>query len=362
MIKRFISLSFILITLVLFNANISFISAQKKDSDSLDKIDQQVETVFNSDEITTPESGINVTISPLFINLFTDPGKTVESSFKIRNNNNFDEYFTIWIAKYSLVESAERPVISEVSSDDPFPNWIEFDQREFKLLPNETKQIKFKFTPPDTAALGYYYAIVISRIKEISLQGRSAVVSASPAISLLAEVNSPYAKKEIQLLDFNTDKVFYEYLPVEFQVKVSNTGNIHLSPFGDIFIDSINQDNVGKLRVNPTSGNVLPQMQRIYTVKWNDGFPFREKKDDGKEQLVWDWSKANKFRFGKYTAHLILVYDNGERDVPIEAEVSFWVIPWKLILILLLFLFFFIQGVRLSLISLTAKFISSSRK
>jgi hypothetical protein len=26
-----------------------------------------------------------------------------------------------------------------------------------------------------------------------------------------------------------------------------------------------------------------------------------------------------------------MVYDNGQRDVPIEATVSFWVIPWRVV-------------------------------
>jgi hypothetical protein len=26
-----------------------------------------------------------------------------------------------------------------------------------------------------------------------------------------------------------------------------------------------------------------------------------------------------------------MVYDNGQRDIPMEATVSFWVIPWRLI-------------------------------
>jgi hypothetical protein len=45
----------------------------------------------------------------------------------------------------------------------------------------------------------------------------------------------------------------------------------------------------------------------------------------------WDFSKANRLRFGHYTAHLVLVYDNGQRDVPMEAYVSFWVIPWRIV-------------------------------
>jgi hypothetical protein len=30
-----------------------------------------------------------------------------------------------------------------------------------------------------------------------------------------------------------------------------------------------------------------------------------------------------------------MIYDNGERDVPLEQEVSFWVLPWRMMGILL---------------------------
>jgi hypothetical protein len=63
---------------------------------------------------------------------------------------------------------------------------------------------------------------------------------------------------------------------------------------------------------------------------------------NGKEVLetTWDWSKADRFRIGKYTAHVLMIYDNGVRDIPMEAIVSFWVIPWKIIGVALLLLVF----------------------
>jgi hypothetical protein len=51
--------------------------------------------------------------------------------------------------------------------------------------------------------------------------------------------------------------------------------------------------------------------------------------------LKWDLQKGNKLRMGRYTAHLLMVYDNGQRDIPLEATVSFWVLPWKLLLMVL---------------------------
>jgi hypothetical protein len=49
-------------------------------------------------------------------------------------------------------------------------------------------------------------------------------------------------------------------------------------------------------------------------------------------------------RFGHYTAHLVMVYDDGNRDVPLEAYVSFWVIPWRLVIGLIIIALFVCIG------------------
>ena len=54
--------------------------------------------------------------------------------------------------------------------------------------------------------------------------------------------------------------------------------------------------------------------------------------DHPEASLNWGGYNLSKLRFGHYTAHMVLAYDNGTRDVPIEAVVGFWVVPWRLIL------------------------------
>ena len=49
-------------------------------------------------------------------------------------------------------------------------------------------------------------------------------------------------------------------------------------------------------------------------------------------KLVWDWSQVNNLRFGKYTAKLVAVYNDGQRDVPIQTELTFWIIPWRILI------------------------------
>lgn len=292
---------------------------------------------------TPPESGVNMTFSPPFISLNTDPGESIDSEFKVRNNNNFAEYFKVEVNKIVTATDGTATSIEPLSSSDEFGKWISLSETEFKLDPNQTKTIEFTVSPPDNSALGYYYALVVKRIQE-NAPDQGAGVSGSGAVPVLLTVKSPNAKREVQIADFKTSKLFYEYLPTEFQITVKNTGNLHVAPVGDIFIDSMITPELANIPVNTARGNVLPNASRVYQVSWDDGFAVvqpkktengevvKNSKGENEYETKYDFSKADKFRFGKYTAHLLLVYDNGERDIPLEATVSFWIIPWKILL------------------------------
>lgn len=295
----------------------------------------------------TPPTGINITLSPTFLNLVADPGEEVTSQIKVKNNNNFTEYLKIDLAKFESAEGGERPLISEFTASDTYKDWISFSDNQFALAPNETRTIDVKITPPKDATLGYYYAIIIDRTIQDTAISQGAVVSGAPAVLALLEVRSPNAKRELQLVDFKTKKFFYEYLPTEFEVTVKNTGNIHIAPSGDIFIDSMRSKDIGTIRANEGRGNILPGTTRAYTAQWNDAFAVRVPKEENgqvvkdekgntKYTTKFDFTKANKFRVGKYTANLVMIYDNGERDIPLQANVSFWVVPWRMIVTVLL--------------------------
>lgn len=295
-----------------------------------------------------PPGPINLTLSPTFLNLATDPGQAVSSQLKITNNNNFTEYLKVDVAKYEITQGGERINVLKVTPEDDFAKWISFSEDSFTVAPNQTKNLKFTINPPKEAALGYYYALIVSRIREQESKD-TAVVTGAPVFSVLLEVRSPNAKRELQLLDFSTDSLFYEYLPTTFNITLKNTGNLHIVPSGDVFIDWGGQKDTAILKANPGRGNILPQSKRTFDTIWSDGFAVRvPQPKDGKITYTtkWDFTKANKFRIGKYTAHLLVVYDNGQRDIPLEATASFWVIPWKIIIGVVLILTFAFVGAK----------------
>ncbi len=307
-----------------------------------------------------PEVPINLTVSPVFIDLFVNPGESVSSQIKVRNNSSAKEYLHLTLLKFTPSASG-APVIADLTSTDEFGKWLSFDEPEFTLDPNQIRTLKFTISPPKEAALGYYYAIKIERIANTTPGAKQTSVVGAPAIPVLLDVRTANAKRELRISDFSTDSFFYEYLPVTLNVKIKNLGNIHSIPTGDIFIDSSflgigggreDQKSIASIIFNDGKGNILPQTERTYITKWDDGLmvnvpnPKAGKKGESPYKLKWDLTKANKLRIGKYTAHLLMVYDNGQRDIPSEATVSFWVIPWKFVLGALLILLLAFLGLR----------------
>jgi hypothetical protein len=198
---------------------------------------------------------------------------------------------------------------------------------------------------PQDASLGYYMAVTFSRAAAANERGVTNL-NGSVATLVLLNVNTPNEKRELKILNFTADHKLYEYLPATFSIRVRNTGNIYVAPAGNIFI-SRGGKQLTTLDFNSAGGSVLPSSNRVFNLPWDDGFPvFKQAIEDGKpavnkdgkpkQNLRWDFTNIGKFRIGHYTAKLLAVYNDGRNDVPLQASVSFWVIPWKLLLILLI--------------------------
>ena len=194
---------------------------------------------------------------------------------------------------------------------------------------------------------------------------QNTVIVGGTAILALVEAKVPGAKRVASVTDFSVGKRMYEFLPAAFRVRLQNTGNVHVAPRGNIFITKGGKD-ITTLEVNPYKGNILPDSARIFEESWSDGFPvYQEKLENGNAvldesgqqvtELSWNWKDASKLRWGKYTAKLLLTYDDGQRDVPIEGEVSFWVWPWRLMAVSAVILILALLGLKNTLQNLWRK-------
>lgn len=298
---------------------------------------------------TAAEGGLVLQISPLPINLDVDPGKSVSTNLKVKQNSSDNARLKVSLMKFTAFGEEGKPELLDRGPGDDYFDWVRFDKTSFDAPPNVWQNVRMTINVPKTAAFGYYYAVSFSREGDDVKRGnRTNSIAGSAATLVLLNVNSPNAKRSLGLASFASAHRVYEFLPASFNVKFANTGNVHVVPHGDVFIMR-GKKQLGVLPINSGAGNILPKTKRIYPAKWTGGFPvYEDVVEDGKvkldkngkhvQKLKWDWTQADKFRFGKYTAHLFAIYDDGKRDVPVEAELSFWVVPWRLLLVLLVVL------------------------
>lgn len=338
--------------------------AQSSPSPSSQIENSSTATASAENTLPPPVDPINITISPISLVLETDPGVPVASQIRLRNNGTKPESLRASIGTFVADETGQRPRLRDAKPEDLFIPWLQLEKQFVVVNPGEWVTIPVTFSPPAEASLSYYYSVTFNRAKAPIANPGETIVEGAPAILVLTTVRSPNAIRELALSELKLQSSIVEYLPQKFEVKVKNNGNVHVAPTGNIFIDGQGKRDLAVLSLNPSNGAILPQTERVYTVEWNDGFPvytldptLPDNSQDKK--LRWDFSRVNKFRFGKYTANVLLVYDDGKKDIPIESTITFWVIPWKILGGVALVVTLLGFGVRSVIVSILKRFSKS---
>lgn len=300
-------------------------------------------------------SNYDVTVSPVFFDFSSNPEGTISDKIRIRNNTTSPLPIKLGVQKLTGDENGDL-TLREDDADTSL-SWIKFKENTIVAKPLEWTDVFFTITIPKEAAYGYYYAITFTQDDTSPLSQTGAKITGAAAVPILLNVRKEGAKAEAKILEFSTKSFISEYLPADFTVKLENTGNIHVRPRGNIFISGGQGKDIAILDVNGSLANVIPNTKRDFKASWSDGFLVKEPvMEDGQtkldkngkaiEKLTINWNKLTSFRMGKYTANLLLVFDNGKRDVSLESTVSFWVIPYKAIIVMVITLIIVIILIR----------------
>lgn len=309
-------------------------------------------------------TGTNLTTSPIVVSLSGKPGNTISTVLHVQNNNPSPVNVNVSLETFKANGLSGAAQMLPFAKSDPSNSWVHFSQNNFVAQPGAWTSITMTIALPKTAALGYYYSVIFKPQVANSAQGQATTtIKGGNAVLVLVNAVTSNEHPQIAVTNFSADKKVYQYLPANFSVTVKNTGNIYLAPSGDIYISKSSNftSAIDTIPVNASGsgGNVLAGTSRSFTQQWADGWPVvKTKTIDGnvvttsKGQLVtttdWNLANASKLRFGKYYAKLVLAYNDGTRDVPIVAVVSFWVIPWKILSIFAILLVFTVVGLYVS--------------
>jgi len=301
-------------------------------------------------------NGSIITTSPISVDLTAKPGSAATTTLQVENNSSKPITLSVHLEMFKAYGSNGQARIYKPPLYIPSLSWVHFSKTTFVALPNIWNSIKMAINLPKTAALGYYYAVLFVPNNKLHDRGNTTIKGAN-AILVLLDAQTSYSNDSLMVKSFQSNKKVYQYLPASFSVDVENTGNIYTIPQGDIYISrTLNGPTINTLPFNSAQGNILPKSNRVFQVIWQNGSPLyvfkrfhnqilSNKNGLPETELSWNFHNFSDFRIGKYYARLVLVYNNGIRDVPVQSVVSFWVLPWELILAFLVIIIIFVLGV-----------------
>ena len=278
---------------------------------------------------------LQVTPSPLVTTL--KPGTETTLELKIRNAGTGVEDLKIEPRKFTVDKNTGQVTVNDTEPSEITP-WIKFGASRFTIKPGEWYTQTVKIALPKNTGFSYSLALIISRVNVPQSTESGRTIKGSVAVFTLINVDRPGATRKLDVTEFSSNAGIYEYVPAKLNIKFENTGNTIAQPYGNVFIQRGSKDTepISTIPVNDKRGYILPGTERLLETSWSEGFPSYQISMDAngneKKTETWDWSQLSKFRIGQYTAKLVAVYNDGQRDIPIEKEVTFWVIPWKILL------------------------------
>ena len=274
----------------------------------------------------TNASGQALEIAPPVINLKADPGQTITTKISLRGISDQTLLVTGQINNFSAAGEDGTPKILLDSEDDanaPYSlkSWIS-PIPELTLQPHQIKDLSLTIHIPTNASPGGYFGVVRFSAVPPELKGTGVSLSASLGSLLFIRV-SGQAKEGLAIEEFtaaanDNPGWLFESVPIQFIERLKDTGNTHLQPAGQITIKDMFGQKIAAVNVNLPPRNILPQSIRKF------------------DQPLDSATLGDKMLFGRYTADLNLTY--GDSHQTVSSSITFWIIPYKLIAIVIVLL------------------------
>lgn len=281
-------------------------------------------------------------IPPLMDKEVIDPGQSAEMSFQIRNDFNYPQTYYFNAANMNLYgEEGGANFDEQIAGTEDLASWIEFENNQLGMKPGELKDFDFKINVPDYAEPGGHYAAIFVSTKPGEVDQSGVGIRAKTGVLLFVTVSGDIIE-ELSVEEFSLEKKFYTRPPVDFVLRLKNTGTVHHVPNGNIVLKSMLGREKALVDANPKRSYILPDSIRKYHPTWRSDLP-TEKQGFFKELML----EIRNFSFGRYSANLEINY--GSEGGTIEDEVSFWVMPWRLmllVLIILILIVLYLKGYR----------------
>jgi hypothetical protein len=257
--------------------------------------------------------GVKIGISPITFELTGNPGDVIINQLKV-SNASADNSVGIIIEVEDIAPRGEiGHVVVEPAETETYSlvRWVKVEPKEFTLEPRAQQFVTFTISVPENAEPGGHYGTILATTRSVTGPEATGAIIAQRIGALVLLSVSGEIEEELEVKDFFAPR-YSEYGPVPFTIKFENKGTVHVKPRGYVTITDWLGNKVADIEF--PQRNVLPNAIRRLEASWDKKWLF----------------------VGKYTATLNGSY--GMANTPFEpAVITFWVFPWKVGVVIWLF-------------------------
>ncbi len=268
--------------------------------------------VFTGVAAAQGSEGLKVT--PAIIEDKVNPGDVYRFTITVTNIAPTPKTFTLSAQDIKGLDDAGLPIFA-AEDEEPtayaLSSWITISEPSITLGAGESRTVPYSVRVPAQTSPGAHFGGVFfdSGTAKPTTTGSAVSMKVGTIINLRIAGD---VVEEARLREFSTDKMIYSSPAASFNARVENLGNVLARPHGLIEITDMWGKQVGSVEVNEGGASVFPGSDRTYVSEWSH---------DG-------------FAFGRYQAVLALNYGD-ESKKTISATTSFWVLPLKMMALVL---------------------------
>lgn len=257
------------------------------------------------------QSALGLTAIPPRLEITAKAGQVITKEIKIRNESRTEKTISTSTRDFIVTDDLGTPL--QIESTDQSMNrwtassWIQISPSTLKLKPGETKSLVLTVITPDNALAGGHYAMVLhTPNNDVTISQTGAAIETN--VGTLVYITVPGDITEnASIKEFSAPK-FSEYGPIDFKTIITNLSDIHITPAGSINVYNTFGLKTDQIKLDNT--NIFPYTSREFINTLN-----------------------RKLMFGRYKAQINAAY--GTTGQLLTATIFFWVIPYKLIALLI---------------------------
>lgn len=272
--------------------------------------------VAASTPAAAPDPGQGLEISPPVLELNANPGQTITVTLSLRDITSGPLVVTSKADDFGAKDETGNPeILLDETGATRYSLKYWFPTLPLLTLQSQQQQkISIPIVVPANAEPGGHYGVIRFTGLPPNISSTGVSLSASLGVLVLLRVAGTITEHLTDVQFFASQNGhtsgFFEYGPITLSERIRNTGDVHVQPVGYVSVYDMFGRRIDKVPVSNPTHNILPDSIRRF-----------------------DQTLSQRYLFGPYHASYTVVY--GESKQQLSASMVFWVIPWRLIIIVL---------------------------